>query len=88
MSPPNAEGTWNNVTEAPSHPSVLTLSVSPVINTVIIFLNVLAVSCLRNVLYCNKSIFPVNFEVQIQLHRLQASWFNLVNRLADDILLR
>lgn len=31
--------------------------------------------------------FPVNFEVQIQLHRLQASWFNLVNRLADDILL-
>ena len=51
-------------------------------------LKCIAVSCLKNVLYCNKSIFPVNFEIQIQLHRLQASWFNLVNRLADGILLR
>lgn len=51
-------------------------------------LNVVDVSCLRNVFFYSESIFPVNFEVQSQFNRMQASWFNLVNKFSGDILLR
>lgn len=51
-------------------------------------LNGVDVSCLRNAFFYSESIFPVNFEVQSQFNRMQASWFNLVNKLPGDILCR
>lgn len=44
------------------------------------FKYVLDISCPRNTLFYSESLFSVNFEIQIQFHRMQASWFNLVNK--------